>query len=191
MGIPTDLDQILRALNHKDLRIQTRARGLSPAGSQEALRDRLKEAMVATNDFALKNEDGTDATTVDVIAGAPSKANELKNNYTRPEGQNVGNYMTDRNSSRVLAPPGGKSQVGKGREIRSVSVGCCPGEARDCLTAWRHPTRAPHRGPPHGRCTRTLGRGRGAGAQGGSCPWLLHALTLCSPADRVWRQQPA
>ena len=33
------------------------------------------------------------------------------NNYTRPEGQNVGNFMTDRSSSRVLAPPGGKSSV--------------------------------------------------------------------------------
>jgi len=25
--------------------------------------------------------------------------------------QNLGNFMTDRNSSRVLAPPGGKSQI--------------------------------------------------------------------------------
>lgn len=34
-----------------------------------------------------------------------------KNNYTRPEGQNVGNFVTGRNSSRVTAPPGGKSSV--------------------------------------------------------------------------------
>lgn len=33
------------------------------------------------------------------------------NNYARPEGQNVGNFVTDRSSSRVLAPPGGKSSV--------------------------------------------------------------------------------
>ena len=33
------------------------------------------------------------------------------NNYSRPAGQNVGNFMTDRNSSRVLAPPGGGSQI--------------------------------------------------------------------------------
>ena len=32
------------------------------------------------------------------------------NNYGRPEGQNVGNFLTDRNSSRVLAPPGEASQ---------------------------------------------------------------------------------
>lgn len=33
------------------------------------------------------------------------------NNYHRPAGQNVGNFMTDRSSSRVLAPPGGSSQI--------------------------------------------------------------------------------
>jgi hypothetical protein len=33
------------------------------------------------------------------------------NNYGRPEGQNVGNFLSDRPSSRVLAAPGGTSQV--------------------------------------------------------------------------------
>jgi hypothetical protein len=32
------------------------------------------------------------------------------NNYVRPAGQNVDNFITDRPSSRVLAPPGGRSQ---------------------------------------------------------------------------------
>jgi hypothetical protein len=36
------------------------------------------------------------------------------NNYSRPEGQNVGNFMTERNSSRVLNPPGGRSQISFG-----------------------------------------------------------------------------
>ena len=31
------------------------------------------------------------------------------NNYARPDSQNVGNFMTDRNTSRVLKPPGGGS----------------------------------------------------------------------------------
>lgn len=35
----------------------------------------------------------------------------MKNNYARPGGQNVGNFLTDRTSSRVLAPPGGGSQI--------------------------------------------------------------------------------
>ena len=33
------------------------------------------------------------------------------NNYHRPAGQNVGNFMTDRSSSRVTNPPGGSSQI--------------------------------------------------------------------------------
>jgi hypothetical protein len=39
--------------------------------------------------------------------------NQHGNNYSRPEGQNVGNFLGERNSSRVLAPPGGASQVGR------------------------------------------------------------------------------
>ena len=34
-----------------------------------------------------------------------------RNNYVRSEGQNVGNFLTDRASSRVLAPPGGQSSI--------------------------------------------------------------------------------
>ena len=33
------------------------------------------------------------------------------NNYARASGQNVGNFITDKPSSRVLAPPGGKSNT--------------------------------------------------------------------------------
>lgn len=36
------------------------------------------------------------------------------NNYSRPEGQNVGNFLTDRSSSRVIQPPGGRSQISFG-----------------------------------------------------------------------------
>lgn len=41
-------------------------------------------------------------------------ARGTNNNYHRSEGQNVGNFMTDRSSSRVLAPPGGRSQISFG-----------------------------------------------------------------------------
>lgn len=111
---PVEIDTMLKALTQKDLRIQLRARNESPAGSIEVLRDRLKDAMIASKDFALKNDDGSDMATVHVVAGtASSELSEgnLKNNYVRPAGQNVGNFLTDRNSSRVLAPPGGGSQV--------------------------------------------------------------------------------
>jgi len=36
------------------------------------------------------------------------------NNYSRPDGQNVGNFLGDRPSSRVLAAPGGKSNFSFG-----------------------------------------------------------------------------
>ena len=40
------------------------------------------------------------------------KHGRLANNYSRPNGQqNVGNFITDRPTSRVLAPPGGRSQI--------------------------------------------------------------------------------
>ena len=106
---------MLKALIVKDLRIQLRARNESPAGGIEALRIRLRDHMVASKDFALKNEDGSDMATVHVTAGLVSSdlsAGNLKNNYVRPSGQNVGNFLTERCSSRVLAPPGGGSQVG-------------------------------------------------------------------------------
>lgn len=78
--------------------------------------------MISTGDYALKSEDGTDMATVQVAAGATSQdiaAGKLSNNYQRSAGQNVGNFLTDRPSSRVLAAPGGGSQVRAGR-MRSM-----------------------------------------------------------------------
>lgn len=52
------------------------------------------------------------------------KSERLVNNYVRPEGQNVGNFLTDRKSSRVTAPPGGQSSVSFfGASAPSVVVG--------------------------------------------------------------------
>lgn len=58
---PIELDQLVKPLTIKDLRVQCRARGVSPAGSMETLRDRIKEHMLATKDFGLKAEDGENA----------------------------------------------------------------------------------------------------------------------------------
>lgn len=41
----------------------------------------------------------------------PAEHGSHNNNYHRSEGQNVGNFLTDRTSSRVLAPPGGRSNI--------------------------------------------------------------------------------
>ena len=43
------------------------------------------------------------------------------NNYGRPEGQNVGNFLTDKTSSRVIQPPGGKSQISFGGDNEAPS----------------------------------------------------------------------
>lgn len=48
---PEDVDRMLKPILLKDLRIQCRARGLSPAGGKEQLSDRLKEHMLATGDL--------------------------------------------------------------------------------------------------------------------------------------------
>ncbi len=47
----SSLNDALKHLMLKDLRIQCRARGITPAGSREALIERLKEHMLDTNDL--------------------------------------------------------------------------------------------------------------------------------------------
>ena len=42
---------------------------------------------------------------------AAEKGAASNNNYVRSEGQNVGNFLSGRPTSRVLAPPGGKSSI--------------------------------------------------------------------------------
>lgn len=62
----------------------------------------------------LKNEAGEDITATNATAGLGTDdvaGGGAKNNYTRPDGQNVGNFLTDRPSSRVLAAPGGGSSI--------------------------------------------------------------------------------
>jgi len=89
----------------KDLRVELRARGLNPAGGMDALRERLTDSLM------------------NPTAAAPAPASEVHaatdleehhpadNNYARPGGQNTGNFITDRPSSRVLQQPGGASQI--------------------------------------------------------------------------------
>ena len=45
-----DVNELIKPLLLKDLRVQCRARGISPAGARDVLADRLKENMLATND---------------------------------------------------------------------------------------------------------------------------------------------
>lgn len=108
-----DVEGLIKPLMIKDLRIQCRARGLNPGGGKETLVQRLKEHMMQTGDVTLVSDvpvEGLGSERPTNIAGSCC-GGTLKNNYVRPEGQNVGNFITDRPSSRVLAPPGGGSKI--------------------------------------------------------------------------------
>ena len=48
---PTALNDMLKGLLMKDLRVQCRARGVTPAGSREALVERLRDNMLETQDL--------------------------------------------------------------------------------------------------------------------------------------------
>lgn len=109
-----DVGDYLRPLMLKDLRTQCRARNLNPGGSRSALADRVGEHMTSTQDFTIFSDPepsqqftGTGGGSSLASMDEPAQAN----NYGRPGGQNVGNHITDRPSSRVTAPPGGQSQV--------------------------------------------------------------------------------
>jgi len=87
----------IKAMTHGDLRVLCREHGLSPAGAKETLVERIVQAMHCGQMRVMVANKGA--------CGVSS----VGNNYGRAEGQNVGNFMTGRNSSRVLAPPGGGS----------------------------------------------------------------------------------
>ena len=58
------IDQMIKPLMLSDLRTQLRARGENPGGSEAALRDRLKQNMVATGNYNLGS-----ASSAPVLAG--------------------------------------------------------------------------------------------------------------------------
>ena len=92
----------IRAMMIAELRQLCRAHGLSPAGAKGTLVDRLVDAIASGSIRVMVANRGASGVVADV------------NNYGRAEGQNVGNFMTGRNSSRVLAPPGGVSSFSLG-----------------------------------------------------------------------------
>eukprot|EP00201_Polytomella_parva_P016539 CAMPEP_0175062386 /NCGR_PEP_ID=MMETSP0052_2-20121109/14140_1 /TAXON_ID=51329 ORGANISM="Polytomella parva, Strain SAG 63-3" /NCGR_SAMPLE_ID=MMETSP0052_2 /ASSEMBLY_ACC=CAM_ASM_000194 /LENGTH=161 /DNA_ID=CAMNT_0016328403 /DNA_START=27 /DNA_END=512 /DNA_ORIENTATION=+ len=109
-----EIDKLLKPLTVRDLRGQCRARGLNIAGGLDSLRDKIKEHMIESRDFTLHTENGETLPGGIAIAGVSTSdvvSGNCQNNYVRPSGQNVGNFITDRPSSRVLAAPGGASQI--------------------------------------------------------------------------------
>jgi len=119
-ALELEIQAVLKPMMIPDLRKALRARGLSPAGSIETLRERLAADMVKVGSASLELVDAPETgASTGSAAGVVNEAKDgdmgvLKNNYVRPEGQNVGNFITDRPSSRVLAPPGGGSSISLG-----------------------------------------------------------------------------
>ena len=50
----------------------------------------------------------------------PQRTSEPGNNYARPGGQNNDNFLTDRSTSRVLAPPGGSQSFTFGDQPKAT-----------------------------------------------------------------------
>ena len=101
------------------------------AGGRETLIERLRDHMMSSGDRTLfsegaiysgagletaasKQDDDVSQTDTTSQLSSGDQSEALKNNYHRPEGQNVGNFITDRPSSRVLAPPGGGTSISIG-----------------------------------------------------------------------------
>jgi hypothetical protein len=106
----------LKQMSLPDLRILCRSNNVQPAGSKETLVDRLSEMIKAGAVISEKisNEPekprGRNDCNVSLSMNQqPLQNSDLNNNYARSASQNVGNFLTGRNSSRVLAPPGGAS----------------------------------------------------------------------------------
>jgi protein SPIRAL1 and related proteins len=101
-GMKRASTQDIKAMMIADLRQLCRAHGLTPAGSRDTLIERVCDALASGEVDIRVPEKGTSGVKV------------MENNYTRDAGQNVGNFLTDRASSRVLREPGGGSSVAFG-----------------------------------------------------------------------------
>ena len=114
----------LKRMPLSELRTLCRRHSLQPAGCKDALVERLEDWMMMMN-----NNNNTNTHTgveisrdvFDATRAAPgttrgrennnnnNNTNNNSNNYARATSQNVGNFLTERPTSRVLAPPGGAS----------------------------------------------------------------------------------
>eukprot|EP00241_Pyramimonas_parkeae_P011554 CAMPEP_0114255216 /NCGR_PEP_ID=MMETSP0058-20121206/17428_1 /TAXON_ID=36894 /ORGANISM="Pyramimonas parkeae, CCMP726" /LENGTH=184 /DNA_ID=CAMNT_0001369555 /DNA_START=222 /DNA_END=776 /DNA_ORIENTATION=+ len=99
-------------LSLRDLRVELRGRGIPPSGGKEFLMETLNRA-IAEQLSKMAYYDQPVPITPDNMKTAGSWRSPVNssniNNHSRPDGQNVGNFLTERPTSRVLAPPGGGS----------------------------------------------------------------------------------
>lgn len=106
----------IKSMTLPDLRILCRNNNIQPAGSKETLVERLEEmianggrVVAVKKNTAKSSGGGCAASTIQNYRAPLSNENTNNNNYARSSSQNVGNFLTGRNTSRVLAPPGGTS----------------------------------------------------------------------------------
>ncbi len=104
----------LKRMPLSELRTLCRRHSLQPAGCKDALVERLEDWMMMMNNNNNNNNNGVEISHVfDATRAAPGttrgRENNNNNNYARATSQNVGNFLTERPTSRVLAPPGGAS----------------------------------------------------------------------------------
>lgn len=76
-----------------------------------ALRERLSEAIKENPEYLTKEQPVREEEQENTPAHFGS-GTTTNNNFARPEGGNLDNFLTDKPTSRVLAPPGGKSNTG-------------------------------------------------------------------------------
>ena len=111
----------LKRMPLSELRTLCRRHSLQPAGCKDALVERLEDWMMMMNNNNNNNTNtGVEISrdVFDATRAAPGTTrgrennnnnNNKNNNYARANSQNVGNFLTERPTSRVLAPPGGAS----------------------------------------------------------------------------------
>ncbi|KAG2300417.1 hypothetical protein Bca52824_036889 [Brassica carinata] len=102
-----------------------KARGVNSGGGESSLGYLFGsgESVSKPNKPTVNTSITTTTTTTNTISGDKNKTEEGKkemsagvrgspNNYLRTEGQNCGNFLTDRPSTKVHAAPGGGSSLG-------------------------------------------------------------------------------
>ncbi|KDO70333.1 hypothetical protein CISIN_1g034005mg [Citrus sinensis] len=86
-------------------------RGVSSGGGQSSLGYLFSDGEAQNN--APTQKPAPVAQPVDITKQLPAGINSTSmNNYMRADGQNTGNFITDRPSTKVHAAPGGGSSLG-------------------------------------------------------------------------------
>ncbi|CAL1357664.1 unnamed protein product [Linum trigynum] len=80
--------------------------------SEEAPPPTTKKEETTRSPIARRKESSSSPIKWDVQEAPSAQPGHLKNNYYRSEGQNCGNFITDRPTTKVHAAPGGGSSLG-------------------------------------------------------------------------------